>query len=259
MLTAPLAGITASGGIHGMPGLVRIVGLPGMVEPTAVAGSAHTVVASAGAVALSVLPLSILASWSPVVFLNASTVASNEGERGALRFLAGNALVLVVIGGASIGLLGATAADDTARALASRWVDAVLALVLIGYAVKLIRTPPAPPSTEPDQTPSRGVFAWGVVGMLTNFTTLPLYVSVAQRLGASPLPAVVNVVYLVVATVIVLAPAWIPALVFRFAPDKVGVSPRWRLRIAHGTRWASVVACCVGATFLLWHATAGLR
>ncbi len=229
-----------------------------MLTLIALAGSAREDVASAGAVALSVLPLTILASWSPVVFLNASTVATNEGEHGAVRFIAGNALVLCIIGGASIGLLGATAANETARALASRWVDAALALVLIGYAVRLIRTPPKPPPSEPSLERRRGVFAWGVVGMLTNYTTLPLYVSVAQRLGASPLPAVVNVLYLLVATVIVLMPAWVPALVFKFAPDKVGVSPRMQQRIAHWTRWASVVACLIGATFLLWHASSWL-
>lgn len=222
--------------------------------------SAQDVVASAGTVALSVLPLTILAAVSPVIFLNASTVATNDGERGAMQFLAGNALVLAVLGGASMGLLGAAAADDAARALASRWVDAALALVLIGYAVKLIRTPPKPPPTTGQAVvPSRGIFAWGVIGMLTNYTTLPLYLSVAQRLGASPLPAVVNVVYLLVATALVLTPAWLPALLFRVAPDLVVVSPRWEGRIARGTRTASIVACFIGATFLLWHASAALR
>ena len=221
-------------------------------------GSARAEVASAWSVALSVLPLAFLAAWSPVVFLNASTVVTNHGERGALRFLAGNALVLGVIGFASMGLLGATAEDATRRALASRGVDLVLALVLIGYAVKLIRTPPAPPPSAGAREAAgeaRGLFAWGVVGMVTNYTTLPLYLSVAQRLGASPLPAVVNVIYLIVATAIVLAPAWIPTLVFRFAPDRVGVSPKAQERIARWTRGASIVACFIGAAFLLWHAT----
>lgn len=221
---------------------------------------AQDVVATAGAVALSVLPLTILAAVSPVIFLNASTVVTNDGGRGAIRFLAGNALVLVVLGGASMGLLGAAAAGDAARALASRWVDAALALVLIGYAVKLIRAPHQPPPTAGQVVrPSRGVFAWGVIGMLTNYTTLPLYLSVAQRLGASPLPAVVNVLYLLVATALVLAPAWLPALLLRVAPGLVAVSPRWEGRIARGTRTASIVACFIGATFLLWHASAALR
>lgn len=211
---------------------------------------------SAGALALSILPLTLLAAISPIVFLNASTVASNTGMRGAAQFVGGNLLVLGVIGAASMGLLGAAAASFTERELASRTVDALLALLLVGYGVRLLRRHTTPAPADPGD-PHRGVFAWGAIGMATNFTTLPLYVAVAQRLGSSPLPVEVTVPCLVASTAVVLTPAWLPALLLRLAPSRVGVKDRGRARVARWTRVASIAACGVGGTFLLWHAALG--
>lgn len=208
-----------------------------------------------------IAPLTVLAAISPVIFLNASTVATNNGFGGALRFALGNLLVLTVLGTASMGLLGASAAGLAARELASRDVDLVLAVLLLGYGAyqaRQARSAPHPstvaelPAGEP--VPTRGQFPFGILGMATNFTTLPLYVSVAQRLGAADQPLVVRVALLAAVTGVVLTPAWLPLALLRLAPAAVRVSPHRRAWVAAGTRLASVVACLVGGAFLIWHA-----
>lgn len=208
----------------------------------------------------TILPLTVLAAISPIVFLNASTVTANRGLRGGARFLTGNVLALGTLGCATMGLLGGSAADVAARELQSRRVDGVLGVVLLVYALWMLRrhVDDARSSEEEDgdALPKRGILTWGIIGMLTNFTTLPLYVSVAQRIGSSDQSLVVRLLTFVATSGIVLTPAWLPLVLARFAPDHATVGPQGKARVAAGTRVASIVACLVGATFLLWHAFA---
>ncbi len=207
-----------------------------------------------------VLPLAVLAAISPIVFLNASTVATNYGIPGVSRFLTGNAIVLVLIGVPSLGLLGDAAASFTRRELASQVVDGVLGLVLLAYGGWLwhSRVRAARSSTsERDQVSEaarRGLIAWGALGMITNFTTLPLYLSICGHIGASLLNVFWQAVVLAAAIVLVLAPAWIPLLLLHIAPARNQVSERARARVAAGTRIASIAACIIGGALLVGHA-----
>ena len=216
---------------------------------------------SAAQLIAAIAPITVLAAISPVIFLNASTVATNNGFGGGLRFALGNLVVLAALGTASMGLLGASAAGLAARELASRDVDLVLAVLLLAYGAYLAnkaRSAPHPsvaaelPAGDP--VPTRGQFPFGVLSMATNFTTLPLYVSVAERLGAAGQPIVARVALLVAVTGVVLTPAWLPLALLRLSPDLVRVSPHRRAWVAAGTQIATIVACLIGGTFLLWHA-----
>lgn len=207
-----------------------------------------------------VLPLAVLAAISPIVFLNASTVATNYGVPGVGRFLTGNAIVLVLIGVPSLGLLGDAAASFTRRELASQVVDGVLGLALLTYGGWLwhsrVRAARATTS-ERDQASEaarRGLIAWGALGMITNFTTLPLYLSICGHIGASVLNAFWQAVVLAAAIVLILAPAWIPLLLLQIAPGRTRVSERARARVASGTRIASIAACIIGGALLVGHA-----
>lgn len=207
-----------------------------------------------------VLPLAVLAAISPIVFLNASTVATNYGRPGAGRFLIGNAVVLILIGVPSLGLLGDAAASFTRRELASQLVDGVLGLVLLAYGGWLwharVRAKRAPTSerAQVSEAARRGLIAWGALGMATNFTTLPLYLSICAHLGASDLNAFEQATILAVAIFVILAPAWIPLLLLRIAPTRTHVSERARERVASGTRIASIAACIIGGALLVAHA-----
>lgn len=89
---------------------------------------------------VTLAPLVAFASVSPVVFFSANTAVSSEGQRGGWSFVAGNAVVLRVLGTAFVGMLGTTATEFATRQIASSIVDKLLALVLIGYGVHLFWT-----------------------------------------------------------------------------------------------------------------------
>lgn len=206
---------------------------------------------------LFALPVSLLAAISPIVFLNASTVATNYGPPGARRFLGGNAVVLAAIGAVAMGLLGEGVTAFVEDETAGRVVDLVLGALLVGYGLVLLRSyvrSRAPATSEADQLAHarrHGLFAWGMLGMATNYTTLPLYVAVGQRVGASSIGLVWKLLLLTVVTAIVLAPAWLPLVFTHLAPRRARISERTRGRIAAGTKIASIIACFVGGTVLI--------
>lgn len=205
------------------------------------------------------LPVSVLAAISPIVFLNASTIASNYGESAAIRFASGNAIVLAVIGLPAMGLLGDGAAAFTERELASSVVDGALGLLLLGYGAYLWRahiqsTPHTSEAEQIDEASHHGVLAWGVLGMATNFTTLPLFLAVSQHIGVARVNLAVQLLLLAFAMAVVLTPAWLPAVMLRIAPDRARVSEKVRSKVAASTRIASIVACFFGGAVLVTHA-----
>ncbi|MDA8437746.1 MAG: hypothetical protein M0Z51_02650 [Propionibacterium sp.] len=209
----------------------------------------------------TITPFVLLAAISPIVFLNASTAVSTRGQRGGWQFAAGNLIVLVLLGSASVGALGTAATGFADREIASKTVDRFLGLGLIGYGIYLgwahyvAHYRPAPGF---DQTASGssaavgGMVGWGAIGMLTNFTTLPLFVSVSQHIGAAGIGWTSRIVILTVAVACVATPSWLPVVIARFAPARADVSASARASIARWTSAASIIACLVGGGFLLW-------
>ena len=143
------------------------------------------------------LPLVLIAAVSPVLFLNASRVVQAAGISAGLCFAGGAVLCLIALGIPTMGLMGAATSQLIAADLASRGVDLALALVLIAYGAWQVvrsrrdRTAAGASSGNRDDalpTGARALFAAGLLGMLTNFTTLPIYLSVAQRIGTVATP-----------------------------------------------------------------------
>lgn len=210
-----------------------------------------------GHLLVGLLPVVLLASISPVVTLNASTAVSTEGQRGGWRFVAGQAAVLLVIGSACVGMLGAAASDVAEREIASHTVDRMLGLALLLYGVWLAWKWWSARNTVHDgagRPTSRGMFGWGALGMATNFTSLPLYAAACQRIGASGLWWAVRVPLAAVVTACVLTPSWSPVLLARLRPGGGDVSPRTRARVARWTSLASTLACLLGGVVLVWTA-----
>lgn len=206
---------------------------------------------------VSIAPLCLLGAISPVVFLNASSALARGGNGGAARFLAGNLVVLLLLGFASMGLLGTTAASEAEREIASRAVDRFLGLGLLCYGCYLLaqflrkRSEPVP--QQPQQPGTSGDFAGGLLGMATNFTTLPIFMSVGQRIGAVSAPMLLQLLIVVVAAGLVATPAWLPMAVRRFSPGDGVLSAGTRERISAATQALSIVACLAGALYLLLH------
>lgn len=202
-------------------------------------------------------PLVAFGAISPVVVLNASTAVSTQGQRGGWRFVAGMASVLAVLGVAFVGLLGTSASQFATREIASRVVDRCLGALLLCYALRLAwtmahRRRVADDDARAQQPQERDMFTWGLLGMATNFTTLPLFASASQRIGAADIGWWERLPVLLVVMVGVLAPAWVPVVVARLRPQRGDISAATRARVARWTSLVSVGACFVGAAVLLW-------
>lgn len=215
-------------------------------------------------------PLTVLAMISPVVFLNAAAVAAGRGPGQRWRFVAGNAAVLVVLGALAMGLLGAAAEQLALRELSSRWVDAILAALLFVLATTFARgllrdrkgwavaaQPGVEGARQVEVSLPRSLGGWGALGMITNLTTISLYVAMAQRIGVSGLPLAGQVIILAIVTVLVLLPAWVPMVLTSVLPGRFAVGPVARQRISSWTRGFALLASLSGALYLSLLALAG--
>ena len=212
------------------------------------------------------LPLVLLAALSPVLFLNASRVVEAAGISAGLCFAGGAVLCLIAFGIPTMGLMGAATSQLVATGLASRGVDLILALLLIGYGTwQLVRSrrhrtaSGSSRDNKDDALPvgGRALFAAGLLGMLTNFTTLPLYLSVAQRIGTVAAPWWTRALLLVMVIVIVAAPAWLPVALRAVAPKHSRLTPETRRRIQTATQRISIGACFLGGAVIIWHVLKG--
>jgi hypothetical protein len=212
------------------------------------------------------LPLVLIAAVSPVLFLNASRVVEAAGISAGLCFAGGAVLCLVALGIPTMGLMGAATSQLVAAGLASRGVDLTLALVLITYGAWQVaqsrrnRTDTGASHGDKDEalpTGSRALFAIGLLGMLTNFTTLPLYLSVAQRIGTVAAPWWARALLLVLVVVVVAAPGWLPVGLSAVAPEHFRIRPETRRRIQTATQRISIGACFVGGALIIWHVLKG--
>jgi threonine/homoserine/homoserine lactone efflux protein len=212
------------------------------------------------------LPLVLIAAVSPVLFLNASRVVEAAGISAGLCFGGGAVLCLLALGIPTMGLMGAATSQLVAAGLASRGVDLTLALVLITYGAWQVarsrrdRTARGASRRNKDEalpTGGRALFAAGLLGMLTNFTTLPLYLSVAQRLGSVAAPWWTRAWLLVLVVFVVAAPVWLPVGLRAVAPEHSRLRPETRRRIQTATQRISIGACFVGGALIIWHVLKG--
>ena len=212
------------------------------------------------------LPLVLIAAVSPVLFLNASRVVEAAGISAGLYFAGGAVLCLVGLGIPTMGLMGAATSQRVAADLASRGVDLALALVLIAYgAWQVLRSrrnrtgAGATSDTKDDALPTGGhaLFAAGLLGMITNFTTLPLYLSVAQRIGTVTAPWWTRALLLILVIVVVATPVWFPVGLRAVAPKHSGIRPETRRRIQTATQRISIGACFLGGAVIIWHVLRG--
>jgi hypothetical protein len=212
------------------------------------------------------LPLVLIAAVSPVLFLNASRVVEAAGISAGLFFAGGAVLCLVAFGIPTMGLMGAATSQRLAADLASRGVDLTLALVLIAYGAWQVarsrrnRTANGASRGSKDEalpTGGRALFAAGLLGMLTNFTSLPLYLSVAQRIGTVAVAWWARALLLVLVIVVVAAPVWLPLGLRAVAPQHSRIRPETRRRIQKATQRISIGACFVGGALIIWHVVRG--
>jgi len=212
------------------------------------------------------VPLVLIAAVSPVLFLNASRVVEAAGISAGLCFGGGAVLCLVALGVPTMGIMGAATSQLVSTGLASRTVDLTLALVLIIYgAWQVVRSRRDRTTTDASRdnkdealpTSLRALLAAGLLGMLTNFTSLPLYLSVTQRIGTVAVPWWARILLLVSVIVVVATPVWLPVGLRAVAPEHSGIKPEMRHRIQTATQRISIAACFVGGALITWHVLRG--
>jgi hypothetical protein len=93
--------------------------------------------------------------------------------------------------------------------------------------------------------------------MLTNFTTLPLYLSVAQRIGTVAAPWWTRALLLLLVVVVVATPVWLPVGLRAVAPEHSRLRPETRRRIQTATQRISIGACFLGGAVIIWHVLRG--
>jgi threonine/homoserine/homoserine lactone efflux protein len=200
------------------------------------------------------------------LFLNASRVVEAAGLSAGLFFAGGAFLCLVALGIPTMGLMGAATSQLVAAGIASRGVDLTLALVLIIYGawqvVRSRRDRMAAGASHGNKdaalpTGGRALLAAGLLGMLTNFTTLPLYLSVAQRTGTVTAPWWGRAVLLLLVMIVVATPVWLPVGLRAVAPKHSGIRPETERRIQKATQRISIGACFVGGAVIIWHILRG--
>lgn len=221
-----------------------------------------------------IVPLTLLGTLSPMMLVQAATIRQQHGLRGNLLFLSGIGVVFAVLGVASMGLLGASAADWAERELASKRVDAVLATLLAAYGSYLVFTslrarrerklsplPDGQPGGRVIATddlpavsiPEKGLFLYGFLTTATDLAGLPIYIAIAQRIGSAAIGWPLKVLTLLVCSVVILSPAWLPMALHHVSGYK-NLIERIRRPLAAVSHWSALLGSFAGAALLYWHA-----
>lgn len=110
-------------------------------------------------------------------------LTSRRPLTNATAFLAGNGLVLAVIGILALTLFGGEPLPSDRSSTVGHTIDTVLGVLFLVFAFKRYLNAPDPNAPPPRWMSSLDLispgksFAFGKITMTTNFTTLPLYVS----------------------------------------------------------------------------------
>lgn len=169
-----------------------------------------------------IIPLSLGAAVSPTVLIVILLVLS--GRRAVVRGAAFLCGVLVVLGGlTALGLLiSHSSHESTTQIEITHAVDVVagvlLLLLALGTVLKSVtadRDGPAAMPTEPEPDPQRGsgvfsAFLIGMAMMVSNFSTILLYLPAMRTISASTVATADKVVAVLIAFVITSLPATVP-------------------------------------------------
>ena len=171
-----------------------------------------------------ILPLGLGGSVSPVMLTEQTLLlAGPDGRRAGLHYAAGAALTLLVVVLAVVLFGAALSLPSEPRLDAS--LDLALGAILVllaglGYIWLRVH-----PGVGHDQRPSqasrrrRAAFPFGAFSMATNFTTLALVLPAAKEIASADLEVAAKAALAFVLVGLASAPAWVPVVLTRVAPD----------------------------------------
>jgi hypothetical protein len=169
-----------------------------------------------------VLPLAFGAAISPTILATAVLVLASPHRavlRGALYTLG---TLVVLVAWTALGLTVLAGVHDhispTQRAVSGA-VDATIGLVLVVFGIRQLLLPPRPSTHERSGADGlAAVFALGVVMMLTNFTSLMLYLPAMKDIARFPDPTSDKIVVTAVAIFVTSLAATLPLALRVVAP-----------------------------------------
>jgi threonine/homoserine/homoserine lactone efflux protein len=175
-----------------------------------------------GTLLSQVIPLALGAAISPVLFL--LTLTTLTGARPLVRGLAltaGAAVPLVVVGVFAFAIGGSLHTSHATKAT----IDLALGVLLVLVGIRALVRPPAEP--KPAEEPRRPAgparsFALGFGAMVTNVTTLALYLPAMKLIATSHVSDTDRVLAHVIVALITLTPAAVPVALVAVAPRSSG-------------------------------------
>jgi len=178
----------------------------------------------------SLLPLGIGAAISPwpttvtIMFLSTGRPLAK-----ALAYLIGYSAVLVAIGIVALTVFGGGDYEGGDRSSAvGGTLDMVFGILFLGLALKLWLKAPDPSAPPPrwmsafESINIGGAFLLGVFMMVTNFSTLPLYIAGLKELVTANLNPAGNLFALVLFILLIVVELLVPTVVYARSPRRGG-------------------------------------
>lgn len=204
-----------------------------------------------------VVPLAVGAAFSPtlltvlVIILGAPL---HPRSRGA-AFAVGAAVVLGGLTVVSLTLMGHRVTGATRRDPFYAWVDLAAALLLVLIAIRAIvhprqAKPRASESADTGVHPLRFV-GLGIVMMLTNFSTIVLYIPAMKQISIAPVSTTDQALAVALVFLITTVTLWLPLGLYAAAPSlgRRLLEPVDRF-LTRNSRVITVVVCAVFAVYL---------
>ena len=213
-----------------------------------------------------IVPLALGAAVSPTIL--AFSVLVLSGQHGRARmvvFTIMNFLVLIAIGLVGLVIFKHAAGSGLPgqQKAAAAAIDSVLGLILILFGFRNALHHPAAEdaetenANEADSAAHLGRYAaLGVVMMLSNFTTLALFLPADKEIAISKLPLGDHLAALALLIVFATATAWVPLLAVSLVPGPAGRALAGVNRFVHTYRRQISVVVCFG--FGIYLLTKGL-
>ncbi len=201
-----------------------------------------------------VLPLALGAAISPTILI-LNLMLLSDATYGRVRSAVFTLGAGIVLAGFSVFAYVVIKPVSTAQAQPNAffgWLDLVAGLALLGLGVRALVTPPKPPkdpSAKAQAAAHAGEwFAVGAGAMLTNFSTLVLYLPAVKDVAVSTVDTLQKIAVVVLLWTITMALAWVPLLAVVVFGDRA-VEPLRKLRAAitaHQKTVAAVVSFAFG-------------
>lgn len=172
-----------------------------------------------------IAPLALGAAVSPTILTMSVLILSKDHGRSRLAvFTLANLIVLTAIGLVGIATFKGTVhgSGDASTKAAAAAVDSALGLILLIFGVRAMLRP-APEKPQQDAAPDAGrqlgrYMLLGVVIMLSNFTTLALYLPADKEIAISDVDRVDKALVFAGLTIVATVTAWLPLLLVTVAP-----------------------------------------